>query len=52
MYPVIGDFSLIVYYQNDKIHFKQTLFSLCTERVTQAASGTPVFYFILFYFIL
>jgi hypothetical protein len=39
--PLNGDFIPIVYYQNDKIHFKQILFSSCTEIVTQAASCTP-----------
>lgn len=35
------DLNLVVYYQNDKMHFKQTVFSSGTVRVTQGASGTP-----------
>jgi hypothetical protein len=30
-----GDFNRIVYYQNDNSNFKQTLFSSCTEKITQ-----------------
>jgi hypothetical protein len=41
VHPLNGDFSLIVYYQNDTIYFKQNLFSSRTERFTQGASGTP-----------
>jgi hypothetical protein len=36
-----GDFSIIMYYQNYKINFKQTLFTSCTEGVTQGAISTP-----------
>jgi hypothetical protein len=35
-----GDSSLILHYQVDKIHFKQTLFSSYTEIVQQNASST------------
>jgi hypothetical protein len=28
-----GDFSTIVYYQNNKINFKLTLFNSCTEKL-------------------
>jgi hypothetical protein len=30
-----------VYYQDDKINVKQTVFNSCTERDAQGARGTP-----------
>jgi hypothetical protein len=41
VHPFNGDFCFIMYYQNDTIHFKQTLFCSRTERPIKGGSVTP-----------